>query len=686
MNQGLRDLPIVLKLSVLGLVFLVAVLLALTLFVVKISSKSLEEQGLSVLTAGVQSITKFTEGTDHSFSVAAANVVEAFYTQLPRPFSKNSDHLLTIGAARLPELKAGDVVLTGNDAIVDQFVGKSKIAVGISVLHGNDFFRVSTSIRKPDGSRAVGTPIPHDDAYLRLMRGEEVNAVHRRFDRYLTGAFRLMKDDSGATVGVIGAGMDVTNEIRAVQTATVGSTLAEGGQNFILSAEAGELFGKLIAHPDASQVGKIHPMLGDPKNPESLFAKILKQKQGTIRYRSALKDGSNGSEKVLAFSLYEPWHWLICGEVDVTKFTAPSRKLAWNLAIATLVSGLALAGLLYLAVRRVVSRRLDEAVEIAQKVSHGDLTMTIPPSGQDEIGKLMRALAEMKDGLIRIADGVKTKSDDMISATREITSRSIDFANRTQEQAATLQQTSGTINRVNQAARQTAIRAHEAQERADRAAQTTNAHAQLSRQIETTMERLQTSSAKISEITSMIDAIAFQTNILALNAAVEAARAGTHGKGFAVVAAEVRHLAQRSADFARQIKTLVGEATSIIGQGAKLGSDAGQAVIQTVQTVQEVSSHFAQIATAARDQSESIREIDHAMSQLDSMTQQNAELVEQTTSSAQALERHTMELGNSVRRWKTEKDSNTAEVIRSEPYSPAVQVSLTHTELRALKS
>ncbi len=151
MRDRLANFPIVLKFSVLGLAFLVLILLGLTLYVMRISSQSLQEQGLGILTSGVDSIAKFTEGTDRSFKAAAADVVDAFFSRLPQSFSIDVDNRIQVGARRAPALKADDVVLTGNNDLIDAFVAKSKITVGISVREGEDFIRVATSIRKPDG-------------------------------------------------------------------------------------------------------------------------------------------------------------------------------------------------------------------------------------------------------------------------------------------------------------------------------------------------------------------------------------------------------------------------------------------------------------------------------------------------------------------------------------------------------
>ncbi len=472
-----------------------------------------------------------------------------------------------------------------------------------------------------------------------------------------------MRDRSGAVIGVTGAGMDVTGEIKALQSATVGTRLGDKGRYFILSAEPGDFFGKVLAHPDASRVGVSHPDLGDPGDASSLAAQMIERKQGVIRYRDAV----SRNEKVLAFSSYAPWHWIICGEVDLAEFSAPSRRLAWHLVVAAVISGLILAGLLYFAASRVVSRRLERAVEVAQRVSKGDLTMTISDDAGDEIGRLMSALAEMKDGLAKIADSVKGRTQAMIAASRAIAVGSLDFASRTNQQAASVEEISATMDTVTQGARHTADRAYGAKDLADQAGRSTREYAELIAHIQRTMEELLASSSQIAEISAMIDAIAFQTNILSLNAAVEAARAGSHGKGFAVVAAEVRHLAQRSADSAKRIKGLVADATAIIGRGAELSANASAAMSRTVQAVQEVSSQFAEIATAAKEQSERISDVRSAIQQVSLITEKNAELARQTTERTQSLEKHAADLGDSAQRWKTERTATVEEAVSVAP-------------------
>ncbi|MQL48668.1 HAMP domain-containing protein [Photorhabdus khanii] len=273
-----------------------------------------------------------------------------------------------------------------------------------------------------------------------------------------------------------------------------------------------------------------------------------------------------------------------------------------------------------------------------QNVAEGKLNKEVSVFTHDEIGEVFSKLREMQRSLVSSITSVKENTNLMYSGIQEITQGNTDLSSRTEEQAASLEETAASMEQLTATVKQNAENARQASELAVSASKTASKGGELTTSVVETMDAIANSSQKISAIISVIDGIAFQTNILALNAAVEAARAGEQGRGFSVVAGEVRDLAQRSAEAAKEIKTLISESVQRVSQGSELVSDAGKTMNELVASVNRVTDLMAEIAAASDEQSRGIHQVAQAVTQMDQVTQQNAALVEQSAAAAAALE------------------------------------------------
>ncbi|MBD1227746.1 methyl-accepting chemotaxis protein [Xenorhabdus griffiniae] len=273
-----------------------------------------------------------------------------------------------------------------------------------------------------------------------------------------------------------------------------------------------------------------------------------------------------------------------------------------------------------------------------QDVAEGRLDKEISVFTDDEIGDIFRKLRDMQASLAKSIAAVRENTNQMYSGIQEITQGNTDLSSRTEQQAASLEETAASMEELTVTVKQNAENARQASELAVSASQTASKGGELTTSVVATMDEIAKSSKKISAIISVIDGIAFQTNILALNAAVEAARAGEQGRGFSVVAGEVRDLAQRSAEAAKEIKTLIDESVHRVNQGSELVNNAGQTMDELVRSVNQVTDLMAEIAAASDEQSRGIHQVAQAVSQMDQVTQQNAALVEQSAAAAAALE------------------------------------------------
>lgn len=317
------------------------------------------------------------------------------------------------------------------------------------------------------------------------------------------------------------------------------------------------------------------------------------------------------------------------------------------LAAAVLVLGGTAAWVMAI-VSRGTTRDIRRALDVANTVASGDLSSSIPPGRRDETGQLLDALRAMNGSLVNIVRQVRQGSDNIASASAQIASGNADLSQRTEQQAASLEETAASMQELTGAVQQNAGTALQASQLATQASDAATQGGQIMEQMLRTMEEISASSRRIDDITSVIDGIAFQTNILALNAAVEAARAGEQGRGFAVVATEVRTLAKRSADAAKEIKALIGASVERIGTGAELATQAGDSVNNIVHQVQRVSDLIAEISSASVSQSSGIAQIGAAVAQLDQTTQQNASLVEESATAADSLSAQARQLSDLV--------------------------------------
>ena len=328
---------------------------------------------------------------------------------------------------------------------------------------------------------------------------------------------------------------------------------------------------------------------------------------------------------------------------------------ARNWVIGLLVFSVALGLAMAMAIARIVARPLEDAVRVAQAVASGDLTSRIACGDNDETGQLLQALHRMDQSLGQIVGQVRRSTDSIATASQQIASGSNDLSVRTEQQASSLQETAASMEELTATVRQNADNARQANRLVRSASEVATRGGSVVSQVVDTMDAIQASSHQIADIIGVIDAIAFQTNILALNAAVEAARAGEQGRGFAVVATEVRALAQRSADAAKEIKRLIEDSTGRVSDGSALVLQAGQTMQEIVSSVRNVTDIMGEITAASQEQTTGLEQINQAISQMDQVTQQNAALVEQAAAAAQSLQEQAYSLQQAVSIFKLEQ-------------------------------
>ena len=298
---------------------------------------------------------------------------------------------------------------------------------------------------------------------------------------------------------------------------------------------------------------------------------------------------------------------------------------------------LVVAALMGLWIIRSITRPINLAVKVSRAVAIGDLRTRIDATGNDEISQLLIALREMQESLVKVVGHVRQNSESVAAASAQIAQGNQDLSQRTEEQASALEETAASMEQLGSTVRQNADNAKQANQLALGASTVAIKGGDVVGRAVQTMKGINDSSKKIADIIGVIDGIAFQTNILALNAAVEAARAGEQGRGFAVVAAEVRSLAGRSADAAKEIKGLITASVERVEQGTALVDQAGVTMTEIVASIKRVTDIMGEISAASTEQSAGVAQVGEAVSQMDQATQQNAALVEQSAAAAESL-------------------------------------------------
>ncbi len=312
------------------------------------------------------------------------------------------------------------------------------------------------------------------------------------------------------------------------------------------------------------------------------------------------------------------------------------------------LAALALGAWLVFALARSITVPLRRAGEVADAIAHFDLSQPVPAGARDETGQLLDSLGRMREELLKLIGDVRGSAESIGTASAEIATGNQDLSARTEQTASNLQEVAASMTQLTGTVRQTADAAQTANQLSASATASAQRGGQVMGQVVSTMSEISDSSRRIADIIGTIDGIAFQTNILALNAAVEAARAGEQGRGFAVVAGEVRTLASRSAEAAREIKSLIGVSVDRVESGSRLVQDAGGAMGEIVASVQRVADIIGEISAAAREQSDGIHQVNAAVGQLDQMTQQNAALVEEAAAAAESLREQSGRLAEAV--------------------------------------
>ena len=426
---------------------------------------------------------------------------------------------------------------------------------------------------------------------------------------------------SDGKLGAAGIGLSIDSMAKSIGDVHIAQT----GYAFLVRGN-----GALMMHADASLVDGKHFLKDLPGLDDGVARSLLVQQPFTLAHAGG---------DLVASSYIPELDAYVVARVSEAELLGPVNRA---IRVATLVAAIA-GGLVALLVILVVSRAIAQPVRRAADLlaeiadGRGDLTRRMTVESNDEIGQLATAFNRFVSSLSELVRQVRASSESIATGSSQIAVGNLDLSQRTEEQASNLQQTAASMEQLTDTVKRNADNAVTASGIVAGAADSAAHGGEVVRDVVRTMEQITDSSRRIAEIVGVVDGIAFQTNILALNAAVEAARAGEQGRGFAVVAGEVRSLAQRSAEAAREIKSLIATSVENVESGATRVADAGRAMDAIVDQVSKAKALVGEISDVSQDQSQGIVQVGSAVAQLDQVTQQNAALVEESASAAESL-------------------------------------------------
>jgi methyl-accepting chemotaxis protein len=575
----------------------------------------------------------------------ASNLAKSFQNNMKGAFVLDPA-ITQVKDKPVPTLRLDGKPINLNFELVDRFTEATGAVATVFVKTGDDFIRVTTSVKNDKGERAIGTLLDRaHPGYKATLEGNTFIGFANLFGRQYITQYDPIRDTAGKVIGLSFVGLDLTGYVNQLKTTIRGMKVGKTGYFYVLDSRSGASLGNLLAHPDSE--GKNILDAKDASGREYV-KDMLERKNGVLRYPSADQGDSRGREKLVAFSHFKGWEWLIAGGAYADEFTEDVRSLRNLYAGLGVAMVLVISGILYVLIRRLVTVPLAQASTAAQALAQGDLSVQLKIERQDEIGRLMASMNKIGSGLTSVVHSVRQGSESVATASAEIAQGNQDLSARTESQASALEQTAASMEELSSTVKQNADNARQANQLAQNASTVAVKGGEVVAQVVDTMKGINDASKKISDIIGVIDGIAFQTNILALNAAVEAARAGEQGRGFAVVASEVRSLAGRSAEAAKQIKSLINASVERVENGTVLADQAGATMTEVVSSIRRVTDIMGEISAASSEQSAGVAQVGEAITQMDQATQQNAALVEEMAAAASSLKSQAQELVQTV--------------------------------------
>jgi len=677
--MAFKDLAIAKKLIIVLNSSVLILLVVMTFFVTSYLTRTLEEQNVVELTKTNNMAIAMVSAYNRSLEYSADKLGNMFAAFFPEKFRLDESSLVTVGNKATPELKSGGGVLNLNYGTVDRFQALTGGVATIFARSGEDFIRISTSLRKENGERAIGTPLDRTHpAYERVKKGEIYIGKARLFGKDYMTKYLPVKDEGGKVVGILFTGMDFTDGLKDLKDKMRSIKIGDTGYLFAIDAKEGKELGKLMLHPTLEGDSVLE--LKDA-NGKEFVKEMLAKKNGVIHYpyMNAKAGDTSPRSKIVVYSHFKEWDWLIATNSFVDEATKSSTLVRHAQIIATIAMMLLMILVISYACRIWITQPLTRAVAALDRFAEGNIREKIEVDSKDEIGHMFQAMRNMAQSLGQLIRQVHETSGHLTQDSAKLAGTADRVVKSSQAQsdaassmAAAVEQAATGTSSISDSANELLEHSHQSRDKVlagnrsltELIAAVNSAEAAV-KEIAETVQEFVRNTASITTFTGELTEIANQTNLLALNAAIEAARAGEQGRGFAVVADEVRKLAEKSALSASEIDKItqsidaqskmvvssIDKGTRSLHESKMLMDNVTAVITDASHAVDSTTDGINAITSSVREESTAINDIARNVERVANMVEENTVSINQVSDEARKLDSLAKELRQGVSRF-----------------------------------